>query len=138
MKGPKLTVLTVIAGVLALGEFGSAVIIWLEKYPGSLPLGGAAFGVFFLLATWLLRSGRIVAGPIVTGILCLFEVVSFPGFARHNALDWIYQTAFAVVSLAGLIGAIVVLASRLRDRAAARRGPSASVACSSQEARSAP
>ena len=28
----KLKVLTAIAGVLALGEFGSAVMIWLENY----------------------------------------------------------------------------------------------------------
>ena len=77
------------------------------------------FGVFFLLATWLLRSGRVTAGAIFVGVLCLFEVVSFSGWARHNALDWIYQTTFALVSLAGLIAAIAVLASRLRHRAAA-------------------
>ena len=119
MNGRKLTILTTIAGVLALGEFGSAVMIWLEKYPGSLPWGAVVFGVFFLLATWLLRSGRVTAGAIFAGILCLFEVVSFPGWTRHSALDWVYQSAFALASLAGLIGAIAVLASRLRHRAAA-------------------
>lgn len=119
MYGRKLTVLTAIAGILALGEFGSAVIIWLEKYPGSLPWGAVVFGVFFLLATWLLRSGRVAVGAIFVGILCLFEVVSFSGWARHSTLDWIYQTMFALVSLAGLIGAIAVLAGRLRHRAAA-------------------
>jgi hypothetical protein len=119
MNGRKLTVLTSIAGVLALGEFGSAIMIWLEKYPGSLPWGAAVFGVFFLLATWLLRSGRVTAGTVFVGILCLFEVVSFSGWARHNALDWVYQSTFAIISLAGLIGAIAVLAGRLRRRAAA-------------------
>jgi hypothetical protein len=119
MNERKLTILTTIAGVLALGEFGSAVMIWLEKYPGSLPWAAVVFGVFFLLATWLLRSRRVTAGAIFVGALCLFEVVSFSGWARHNALDWVYQTAFALVSLAGLIGAIVVLAARLRHRAAA-------------------
>ena len=119
MNGSKLKVLTAIAGVLALGEFGSAVMIWLEKYPGSIPAAGVMFGVFFLLATWLLRSGRVTAGAVFAGVLCLFEVVSFSGWARHSALDWIYQTTFAVVSVAGLIAAVVVLAGRIRRRAAA-------------------
>jgi hypothetical protein len=58
MNGRKLTVLTTIAGVLAVGEFGSSIMIWRENYPGSLPLAAVVFGVFFLIATWLLRSGR--------------------------------------------------------------------------------
>ena len=119
MNGRKLTVLTTIAGVLALGEFGSAVMIWLEKYPGSLPWAAVVFGVFFVLGTWLLRSGRVTAGTIFVGILCLFEVLSFSSWTRHSVLDWVYQTTFAVASLAGLIGAIAVLADRLRHRAAA-------------------
>ena len=121
MNGNKLTALTAIAGVLALGEFGSAVMIWLENFDGRRAdaVFAVAFGVFFLLATWLLRSGRVTAGAVFAGALCLFEVVSFSGWARHSALDWIYETTFAVVSLAGLIGAIAVLASRLRHRAAA-------------------
>jgi len=118
MNGSKLKVLTAIAGVLALGEFGSAVMIWLEKYPGSIPAAGVVFGVLFLLATWLLRSGRVTAGAVFAGVLCLFEVVSFSGWTRHGALDWIYQTTFAVVSVAGLIAAVVVLAGRIRRGAA--------------------
>jgi hypothetical protein len=121
MNGRKLTVLTAIAGVLALGEFGSAVTIWLENDDGRRAdaVFAVVFGVFFVLATWLLRSGRVTAGTIFAGVLCLFEVVSFPGWARHNTLDWTYQPTFALVSLAGLIGAIAVLASRLRHRASA-------------------
>jgi hypothetical protein len=56
---------------------------------------------------------------VLVGILCLFEVVSFSGWARHSALDWVYQTSLAAVSLAGLIVAIAVLADRIRHRAAA-------------------
>ncbi len=119
MNNRKLTILSAITGALALGEFGSAVIIWLEKYPGSFPAGGVLFGILFLVGTGLLRSRRVTAGTIFVGILCLFEVVSFSGFTRHSALDWIYQTGFAVVSLAGLIAAIAVLAGRLRHKAAA-------------------
>jgi hypothetical protein len=119
MNGRKLTVLTSIAGALALGEFGSAIMIWLEKYPGSMPWAAVVFGVFFVLATWLLRSGRVTAGSVFVGVLCLFEVVSFSGWARHGAVDWVYQSTFAIISLAGLVGAIAVLAGRLRRRAAA-------------------
>jgi hypothetical protein len=65
MNDRKLTVLTTPAGVLAVGEFGSSII-----------------------ATWLLRSGRARAGAIFAGLLCLFEVVSFPGWQKHGALGW--------------------------------------------------
>lgn len=119
MNGRKLTVLTAITGVLALGEFGSAVIILLENYPGSFWPAAVAFGVFFVLATWLLRSGRVTAGAVLAGLLCLFEVVSFAGWTRHNPLDWVYQITFALLSLAGLITVIAVLADRIRHRATA-------------------
>jgi hypothetical protein len=38
MNDRKLTVLTTLAGVLAVGEFGSSIMIWQENRPGSLPL----------------------------------------------------------------------------------------------------
>ena len=52
MNGRTLTVLTAIAGALALGEFGSAVLIGLGEYGpdhSGWPFA-AAFGVFFLIA----------------------------------------------------------------------------------------
>jgi hypothetical protein len=119
MNGRKLTVLTAIAGILAMGEFGSAIIIWLENYSGSFWPAAVAFGAFFLLAAWLLRTRHVVAGAVFAGVLCLVEIVSFAGWTRHNTLDWVYQTTFALVSLAGLIAAIAVLAGRIRQRAAA-------------------
>jgi hypothetical protein len=119
MNGRRLTVLTAITGLLAVGEFGSAVIIWLENYAGSIWPAAVVFGGLFLLATWLLRSGRVTAGAVLAGLLCLFEVVSFAGWTRHNALDWVYQTVFALLSAAGLIAVIAVLADRIRRRAAA-------------------
>jgi len=119
MNGRKLTVLTTITGILALGEFGSSVMIWRENYPGSLPLAAVVFGVFFLIAAWLLRSGRVTAGAVFAGLLCLVEVISYPGWQKHGALDWTYDSVFALVSLAGLVAAIIVLAARLRRRAAA-------------------
>jgi hypothetical protein len=37
MNSRKLSILTTIAAILALGEVGSAITIWQENYPGSLP-----------------------------------------------------------------------------------------------------
>ena len=108
MNGRTLKVLTVIAGILAVGEFGDSVMIWKENYPGSLPMAAVVFGVFFLIAVWLLRSGRVTAGAIFAGLLCLFEVVSVPGYTRHNVWDWITQIAFGLVSLAGPRVAFVI------------------------------
>jgi hypothetical protein len=118
MNDRKLAVLTRIAGLLALGEAGSAVIIGLGKDSWGACFA-VVFGLFFLLASWLVRSGRVTAGTIFVGILCLFEIVEFPSWHKHNALDWTYQTVFAVVSLAGLIAAISMLAARFRRQAAA-------------------
>ena len=118
MNDRKLTVLTAVTAILALGEFASAVQIGLGA-DGPDRAGwpaGAVFGAFFLIATWLLRSGRITAGSVFAGILCLFEVLSYPSWYKHSALNWTYDTAFALVSLAGLIGAVTVLAGRLRRR----------------------
>ena len=118
MNTRKLTFLTALAGTLALAEFGSAVIIGLGKDPWGSSFA-VLFGGFFLLATWLLRSGRVGAGAILAGLLCLFEVIEFPSWHKHDVLDWVYQSAVALVALAGLIAAIAVLAARLRRRAVA-------------------
>ena len=84
MNGRKLTVLTALAGILALGEFGSAIQIGLGR-DGPDRSGwpvAAAFGVFFLIAAWLLRRGRITAGAVFAGILCLFEILNLPQLAQ--------------------------------------------------------
>ncbi len=118
MNDRKLTVLTTLAAVLTAGEFGSAIEIGLGKDPWGAGFA-IIFGVFFGLATWLLRGGRVRAGAVFTGLLCLFEVLEFPSWHKHGALQWATDTAFAVVSLAGLIAAITVLAARLRRKAMA-------------------
>ena len=86
MNGRKLTVLTMIAGILALGEFGSSVMIWKENYPDSMPLAAVVFGVFFLIAAWLLRSGRVTAGAIFAGLLCLSRSSVTP--AGRSTVPW--------------------------------------------------
>lgn len=92
MNSRKLTALTIIAGALALGEFGSALMIWLEHTgPAAGALLAVLFGLFFLLGAWLLRSGRVTAGTIFVGLLCLVEAAGVPTYTRHNAGDWIFQ-----------------------------------------------
>lgn len=118
MKSRKLTVLTALTTLLALGEFGSAVIIGLGRDPWGAGFA-VLFGGLFLLATWLLRRGRITAGAIFAGVLCLFEIIEYPSWHKHGTLEWTYQTAYALLSLAGLMGVIVVLAERRRQRVAA-------------------
>jgi hypothetical protein len=121
MNASKLTTLTAIAGLLAVGEFCSTVIIALGK-AGSDTAGwpfAVVFGVLFLVAAWLLRSRRIITGAVLAGVLCLFEILNYPGWYKHGALDWTVDTTVVIVALAGLIGVIVVLADRFRRRAAA-------------------
>ncbi|MFY9932897.1 MAG: hypothetical protein WAK82_33330 [Streptosporangiaceae bacterium] len=119
MKDRKVTALTALTALLAVGEFGSAVEIGLGKDPWAAGFA-VIFGGFFLFAAWLLRSARVTAGAVFTGVLCLFEIIEFPSWHKHGALDWTFDSVFAVVSLATLITVIIVLASRLRHRAAAR------------------
>jgi hypothetical protein len=107
--------LTVLSAVLAVGEFISAVIIAVESYRDSFAAGAVLFGLLFLLGAWLLRSGRVTAGAVLVGLMCVFEIVSFPTFQRHNALDWVYQVAYALVALIALVTSIAVLVARRRS-----------------------
>lgn len=108
--------LLALTAALALGEFISAVIIWRENYPDAQPWFAVVFGVLFLGALWLVRSGRVLGGATLAGLMFLFEVVTFPTWQRYNALDWATQIFFAVLSLAGGLTAIAVLASRVSAR----------------------
>ena len=121
MQMPTKKSLTLLAAVLAVGEFASAVIIAVENYRGSFAGGGVLFGVLFLVGVWLLRSRHVTTGTIFVGALCLFEVVVYPGLQRHNALDWVFGTVFALVALAGLATAIALLVARRRSPSLARR-----------------
>jgi hypothetical protein len=53
--------------------------------------------VFFLIAAGRLRRGRITAGAVFAGILCPFEILNFPSWPKHTALEWTTDTVFAVV-----------------------------------------
>jgi hypothetical protein len=126
MSSRSLTTLTVLSAVLAVGEFVSAVIIAVESYRDSFAAGAVIFGILFLVGTWLLRTGKVTAGAVLVGVLCLFEVVSFPSFQRHNALDWVYQSVYAVVALIALGTAVALLVTRRRSEGGTTAGHSQS------------
>ncbi len=109
------TALTALAGLLGIGEFASSIEIWQENYADSFPAGAALFGALFLLGAWLLRRTRVTAGTVLIIVLCLFELVSFPGWARHSTFDWVHQIVFAVVSLVTLGAAVALLVARQRS-----------------------
>ena len=106
--------LIVLTAALAAGELGSAVIIWREAYPDAAPVAAALFAIPFVMASLLLTSRRVVAGAVVAGLFSLFEAVQFPGWTRHSVLDAIYQSAYAAVAVAVLIGSVAVLVGRRR------------------------
>ena len=91
MSARPLRLLTLLSAVLVVGELISAVIIAAEHYHDAQPVFAVVFAVLFGIGFWLLRSGRVGLGNVVVGVLCLFEIVSFPGWQRHNALDWVFQ-----------------------------------------------
>ena len=101
--------LTAASLALAAGEAVASIVIWREAYADSAPLVVLAFALPFLLAAWLARSGRVVAGALITGALCVFQLIEYPGLERHNAFDWIFQSAFAALSLAGLAIAVAAV-----------------------------
>jgi hypothetical protein len=111
------TALTAVSLALAAGEAIASVVIWREAYPDSAPLVVLAFALPFLLAAGLVRRGRVVVGALITGALCVFQLVEYPGLVRHNAFDWTFQSAFAVLSLAGLVLAVAAVVAGRRSSA---------------------
>lgn len=93
--------LSVIALVLALGEFGDAFFI-------SFPAGAVVFAALLLVGVlWIRRGG--IGGPILVAALFAFEIANAPFWPRHSTGDWISTIAFGVVALAGLLVAIAVI-----------------------------
>ena len=102
--------LTAIAVLLGIGEFGDSFFI-------SFWEGAAVFCVLFLAAAlWTRRGG--IGGPILIGLLCAFEIQGFFQWARGGTADWISQIAFLVVSIAGVLTAVVLLKNVLDTRRA--------------------
>jgi len=101
--------LVAIAVLLAIAEIVDAFFI-------SFPAGAAVFaGLLLVGALWTRRGG--LGGPILIGVLCIFELANAPFWPRHTAGEWISAFAFPAVALAGLAVAIVVI----RETRSARR-----------------
>jgi hypothetical protein len=53
-----------------------------------------------------------MTGSILMGLLASFEVIDYPNWVKHGAFDLIFDTAIAVVALAGICLALAVLITR--------------------------
>jgi hypothetical protein len=73
-----------------------------------------AFAVLFFVASWLVRSGRVLPGLILGGLLALFEVVGFSGWDKNSAADW----TISVATLVSSVGVFVLLGRHLMLRRA--------------------
>ena len=111
--------LIILTLVMAIGEFASSVVIAVENYADAQPEFAVAFGVLFLVAWWLLRSGRVTAGGCLAGVLCLFELVSYPGWPKPTVFDWVGDTIYVLIALATLATVIAVFVARRRVRVSA-------------------
>jgi hypothetical protein len=111
---PLVRTLTALAAVMAAGEVISSIVIWREAYADSQPVFALAFAALYALVTWLLRTRRVVFGAVLTGLLCLFEVVAAPTWQRFSVLDWSTQIIFGGIALIGVFVAAAVLVTHLR------------------------
>jgi hypothetical protein len=99
------TVLVWIAVGFALLEVATVVLI------GVVPVWGLGFAVLFLIAAYWLRRGG-TGGILMTGVLCLWEVLGVAVFPKPTTLDVILQAIGLVLGVAGL----VVAGLAFRDR----------------------
>jgi hypothetical protein len=103
-----------VGSTLLAGVFELTSIPFIQQ-----PLGSLAAGIIFLGAgAWLWR-GRGIVAPTLLGLLFAVELSGEPMYQRTGLSDWIIQMTLGVLSLAGLIAAIVVVRARLRARRSA-------------------
>lgn len=91
----------------------AALITQLENGKNSEPVLLALFVIPWFVGAELVRR-RTIAGPVVIGLLSLFDVFSFPGWRRSSVADWSTE----LLALAGAITclglAVTVLVQRTR------------------------
>lgn len=106
-----LVAITTLAGVFELTS-----VPFVNQPAASLTVGAG----FLATAVWLNRGHGITA-PVILGVLFLLELSGEPFYQRTTVTDWILQTSLAVVSITGLVAAIVLIKGRVSaGRAAAR------------------
>ena len=80
------------------------------------PLGSLAAGLVFLGACAWLWRGRGIIAPILLGLLFAVELSGEPMYQRNGLADWVIQSVLGVLSLAGLVAAVIVIRERVRAR----------------------
>ena len=105
-------ILMSLAVVLGLINPLTAIIVTVEDVPNAEPVMLAFFVLPWLVGAELVRRGKLTAGPVVLGLLSLVNVVSFAGWTRTSALDWIVQSVAATGAAACLAIAITTLVRR--------------------------
>lgn len=109
--------LAMLAFCLGLGELADSFFV-------SFWIGALVFAVLFGLAgAWTRRGG--LAGPLFVGVLCIFELQSFPTWERSGIGDWIHQIAFIAVAAATLVLSAMVAKQALHSRKARSAGAEA-------------
>jgi hypothetical protein len=97
--------LALIALLLGLGEFAAAFFVSFWEVNPILCV------LFLAGLVWTRRGG--IGGPILVGLLCVFELWGFTTYSRNGIFDWLSQISIAVVSAAGLVVALAVLRQSL-------------------------
>ncbi len=105
--------LTAVTALLAVGEVVSAFQI-------AVPGFAIVFAALLAASSLMLWRRWVIPGAVLAALLTLVEVLNYPGWQKHGVGDWIFDSAFAVVSAIGLVLAVVVLAGHLRTRFRAR------------------
>jgi hypothetical protein len=100
-----------VGSTLVAGVFELTSIPFIEQ-----PLGSLAAGIVFLGACAWLWRGRGIVAPILLGLLFAVELSGEPMYQRNGLSDWVIQMTLGVLSLAGLLAAVVVVRERVRAR----------------------
>ena len=113
MNSSARSLLVAVAVIAGLAELGMAIQFTIDGGADSAPAPADVFGFAFLLLAWFVRAGKV--WPVIALIvLFVVELAFLPVYARESWLDWTEQTAFAVISLVGIIAAFATMASRNR------------------------
>ena len=78
------------------------------------PAAAVLFAGLFAAATFWYLRGSEIAAPVLLALLFAVEIAGVPFYPRTSVTDWIVQLGAVVISVAGLVSAIVVVARRGR------------------------
>jgi len=99
---------TLLACTVIAGLFEVITGPFLGNLPGILL--ATTFGIGFLAAGYFIWRGTYRTPAVLLGLLFLVEAVGAPFLEKSSVADWVIQYSFGVLSLVGLISAVMVLA----------------------------